>query len=208
MLTNYTRTIPTHTKYLHAQVYNLHALGSQPPTELHETKGCLMYSISEQTNMLCVVSKRKLSFFALKGKAAFAHTGDLALPETPRMVFASDLGVVVGFRKSFDYIDFDTMQQTRLVDGDKDRCRMLSAYTAPAPAPFTNTRHNSHYIPSVPRHTTHSPSRITHHTPHITLSSRAHAHKGGQVHRHGTSCDRVQRCVSAAGAPTAGEVGG
>jgi hypothetical protein len=27
-----------------------------------------------------------------------------------------DYGVVIGFKKSFDYIDFETMQLTRLID--------------------------------------------------------------------------------------------
>ena len=103
-------------------VYNLHALGTQAPQGLKETKGCLMYSVSSKANILCVISKRKLSFYSFMGKKGdFAHRGDLALPETPRVVYCCEHGVVVGFRKSFDYIDFETSQQTRLIGGDKDR---------------------------------------------------------------------------------------
>ena len=87
--------------------------------DIQEMKGCLMYTFNINTSMLCVVFKKRISFFSWKKQGfilTFVELGEVNLNETPRMVYAIDTGVIVGYRKAFDIIDYTSFQSSRIIE--------------------------------------------------------------------------------------------
>lgn len=86
---------------------------------LSETKGVTLFAVHERSNLLCAVTKRKVSTFGWQGQG-FVALKEFTFPETPRGIACSDTSIMLGFRNSYSLLDMQSGREEKVIDTDRE----------------------------------------------------------------------------------------